>query len=457
MNNQDDLHDDVDPKLQELYRQLPKEQPSAELDAKILAAAKLNAAKKSHHWHAPFALAASVVMVSSVALYLHEENSAVFEVQTKSVQAPTPPLAMPATTSIPELAPAAEISKQAVNDSADIVNAKPLLDKRVSQQKAKDAPIAPSKEVDTTSEDSFNNGNGLTALDEKKVDMASRADQMAEATLANKSARSVQYSAAAKEQEARQAKAETDKLTYSLPAPTAYASAPLPVPKMHTQPEVTELRSWQTGRLQDSNRVNQQLSAASTESDKSTALEKSNSAPALAAAPMAAATPMSLGAVAGSAMPIARPLEKQRGNRDEAKAKADYAQNISTPILSIEGVAMDMSREQLVSQGLTCYVDVCHLDLSQPQQATYWGMPSQNAHLTAFLSHHVITKLVLQQKNAQLNTVKTALSNVGIASQQSCIEEKGTLLIGRQLGANTFNVRSMGVGLSLVICQQTKP
>jgi hypothetical protein len=81
-------------------------------------------------------------------------------------------------------------------------------------------------------------------------------------------------------------------------------------------------------------------------------------------------------------------------------------------------------------------------------------MPAQNGHLTAFLSHHVVTKLVLQQKNVQLNHVKTALSNVGIASHESCKEEKGVLLIGRQQGTNIFNVRSMGAGLSLAICQQ---
>lgn len=450
MNNQDDLHDDVDSKLQELYRQLPKEQPSAELDAKILAAAKITAPKKSHHWHAPFALAASVVMVSSVALYLHEENPAVFEVQTKSIQASTPNIAMPATTSISKPAPAAEIAKQAFNDATDMANAKPLSAKEVKPQKAKDAPTAQPEEAQTASLDSFNHANGMSALDEKKTDMASRADQIAEATLANKSARLVQYSVA-KEQETRQAKTETDKLVGAAPAPAAYAPAPLAAPKMQPQQEVTEIKSWQAGLLQDSNRAKQQLSAASTESDKPTALEKSNSATALATAPM------SLGAMAGSAIPMAKQVEKQRANRDEATAIADYAHNFSTPELSIEGVAMGMTREQLVTQGLTCHVNVCHLDLSQPQQATYWGVPSQNAHLTAFFSHHVITKLVLQQKNAQLNHVKIALTNVGVVSQQSCIEEKGTLLIGRQLGANYFNVRSMGVGLSLAICQQTKP
>ena len=463
MNNQDDLQDGVDPKLKALYRQLPKEQPSAELDEKILAAAKITTPnqnqRKPRHWQAPFALAASVVMVSSVALYLHEENHAVFEVQPKSVQAPTPNIAMPATNIISEPSTAAEMAKQALNDATDIANTKPLSAKKVKPQKAKDAQTALSEESQTASLDSFNNANGLTALDEKKTDMTSRADQMAEAALANKSARSVQYSAAAKEQEVRQAKAETDKLAVAAPAPLAYApapaSAPPPAPQMQTRPELTELRSWQAGHLQDSNRANKKISATSTESDHPVEFEKSKAAPTLAAAPLAA-TPMNLGATAGSARPMARQLEMQRAKRDEATTSADYAHNISAPILSIEGVAMGMSREQLVTLGLTCYVDVCHLDLSQPQQATYWGIPSQNAHLTAFISHHIVTKLLLQQKNARLNTVKTALSNIGIVSQQSCIEEKGTLLIGRQLGANTFNVRSMGVGLSLAICQQTK-
>lgn len=64
MNNSDDL----DPRLQQLYRQLVKEQPSPELDAKILAAAQ-QAIKKPSRWFMPFSMAASVVMVGSLVLY----------------------------------------------------------------------------------------------------------------------------------------------------------------------------------------------------------------------------------------------------------------------------------------------------------------------------------------------------------------------------------------------------
>ena len=64
MNNSDDL----DPRLQHWYKQLAKEQPSPELDAKILAAAQ-QAIKKPSRWLMPFSMAASLVMVGSLVLY----------------------------------------------------------------------------------------------------------------------------------------------------------------------------------------------------------------------------------------------------------------------------------------------------------------------------------------------------------------------------------------------------
>lgn len=60
--------DDLDSRLQQLYRQLPKEQPSPELDATILTAAQ-QAIKKPSRWLMPFSMAASVVMVGSLVLY----------------------------------------------------------------------------------------------------------------------------------------------------------------------------------------------------------------------------------------------------------------------------------------------------------------------------------------------------------------------------------------------------
>jgi hypothetical protein len=451
VNNQDDFQDDIDPKLQKLYRQLPKEQPSAELDAKILAAAKITTPKltqnqkKTRHWQAPFALAASVVMVSSVALYMHEENPAAFDASVPTTQAP-----------------AAKMAKLAIKNSSTVSNIandkSPVdqIDRKITTQKAKDTPLTMPDQAHMASTDGvITNGfkeHNLTAPAEKKIDVAK---QRTEITSVDKSAKSVELTSIAKEQLVRPAKKETDQFTTNARAPAAYAPAPVsippPAPQVQPQPQVNQL-PLQAGRLQAdllqySNPASRQMSAAIIESDQPSTLEKSKAAPALSAAPMAAA-PMSLGAVASSAMPM------QRTERDEATTTTDAKQNMSSPLLSIEGVAIGMNREQLVTQGLTCYVDVCHLDLSQPQQGIYWGMPAQNGHLTAFLSHHVVTKLVLQQKNVQLNHVKTALSNVGIASHESCKEEKGVLLIGRQQGTNIFNVRSMGAGLSLAICQQ---
>jgi hypothetical protein len=454
VNNQDDFQDDIDPKLQKLYRQLPKEQPSAELDAKILAAAKITTPKltqnqkKTRHWQAPFALAASVVMVSSVALYMHEENPTAFDASVPTTQTP-----------------AAEMAQPAVNNAANVnqlVHDKPIVDQtdsKITSQKAKDTPIAEPKDTQIVSIDDLNanglNANSLNSKSFKDHNLMALDEK-------NKSTKSLESTSITKEQTEREEKIESNQLAPAARAPEAYASTPVstpaPAPQVQIQPEVSQLTSLKAGRLQanhlqDSNPASRQMSAAITESDQPSTLEKSKAAPALSAAPMAAA-PMSLGAVASSAMPM------QRTERDEATtttdARTDAKQNMSSPLLSIEGVAIGMNREQLVTQGLTCYVDVCHLDLSQPQQATYWGMPALNGRLTAYLSHHVVTKLVLQQKNVQLNHVKTALSNVGIASHESCKEEKGVLLISRQQGTNIFNVRSMDMGLSLVICQQTK-
>ena len=71
MNNSDDL----DPRLQHWYKQLTKEQPSPELDAKILAAAQ-QAIKKPSRWLMPFSMAASLVMVSSLVLYWAKQPEA---------------------------------------------------------------------------------------------------------------------------------------------------------------------------------------------------------------------------------------------------------------------------------------------------------------------------------------------------------------------------------------------
>jgi hypothetical protein len=62
-------NDGLDARLQQLYHQLPKQQPSATVDAQILAAAKLKT-----HWHQPFALAATLVLTTSLIWYWQAEQ-----------------------------------------------------------------------------------------------------------------------------------------------------------------------------------------------------------------------------------------------------------------------------------------------------------------------------------------------------------------------------------------------
>lgn len=62
------MNDDLDPKLQHLYRQIPKEQPSQAVDSAILQAAQQSIANKTY-WRPVWGIAASVVMMSSLVWY----------------------------------------------------------------------------------------------------------------------------------------------------------------------------------------------------------------------------------------------------------------------------------------------------------------------------------------------------------------------------------------------------
>ncbi|HNC03614.1 MAG TPA: AgmX/PglI C-terminal domain-containing protein [Agitococcus sp.] len=62
------MNDDLDPKLQHLYRQIPKEQPSQAVDSAILQAAQQSIANKTY-WRPVWGIAASVVMMSSMVWY----------------------------------------------------------------------------------------------------------------------------------------------------------------------------------------------------------------------------------------------------------------------------------------------------------------------------------------------------------------------------------------------------
>ncbi len=95
MNN----HEVLDSKLQQLYRQLPQEQPSPELDAKIINAAQFSVrAKKT--WQQPFALAATLTLTTSLIWYWQAEQPLQLE-RAVSVAKEQSPVAAP----LPERSP----------------------------------------------------------------------------------------------------------------------------------------------------------------------------------------------------------------------------------------------------------------------------------------------------------------------------------------------------------------
>jgi len=100
-----------DPRLDQAYRELPGDEPSAELDERIRAAARravgarpqsLEARQRSwaSRWRVPLSLAASVVVVVTLTLMVQEEERRVLDVAPAGAPAPSAP------TSLEDRAPA---------------------------------------------------------------------------------------------------------------------------------------------------------------------------------------------------------------------------------------------------------------------------------------------------------------------------------------------------------------
>lgn len=346
MNNSDDL----DPRLQHLYRQLAKEQPSPELDANILAAAQ-HAIKKPSRWLMPFSIAASVVMVSSLVLYL-----------AKQPQQLEQALAVNSAKSVVE--PEIAISQED--------------DKLVAPAFDEASPPAPAK---ANKDISAEKKSVVTQANERRIatDMTSAPSPV----IASQEANTVERDAL------------NDK------------------PDQFDAPIIAE----------------SQLAAQQ---------------PLLAAAPMASA-----GAMMSSAKQ--ETVQKSSKLRVDAKEKAINVMP-SRESLSIEHVSLGMTRTQVMAQGLRCEGDICHTEIKQPQQAAYWGIATLNASLTAILSGDSVTKLVLTQKIAAIEQVKSSLLMIGSESDQLCSDEMGILVLSRQSTSYLLNLRSMEAGVSLTIC-----
>ncbi|MBK8327875.1 MAG: AgmX/PglI C-terminal domain-containing protein [Moraxellaceae bacterium] len=76
-------NDGLDARLQQLYRQLPTQEPSSHIDQVIL-----NAAKIKKTWHQPFSVAATVVMATSLIWYWQAEQPQQLQ-QAMSVATPS--------------------------------------------------------------------------------------------------------------------------------------------------------------------------------------------------------------------------------------------------------------------------------------------------------------------------------------------------------------------------------
>lgn len=136
-----------------------------------------------------------------------------------------------------------------------------------------------------------------------------------------------------------------------------------------------------------------------------------------------------------------------------APALAQSKAKLAVPFMVIEGVSLGMSLEQLQAMGFSCGNDVCRKQLSQPEQAGYWGMPSLNARFKVFLSHDLAYKLVLEQSSVDVAAVEAAFGQWGQATDKRCPEEKGELLVQRQQSGYLLLLRQEEHGAVLTICR----
>jgi len=89
------MSDDLDPRLQDLYARIPKDEPSLEVDAVILsAAARPVSAPRNRDWLLSFGAVAGVVLVSTWAVYLQVREPDTLR-QAVSVSPPSAPVAAP--------------------------------------------------------------------------------------------------------------------------------------------------------------------------------------------------------------------------------------------------------------------------------------------------------------------------------------------------------------------------
>jgi hypothetical protein len=372
--------DDLDPRLQQLYRQLPKEQPSPELDATILTAAQ-QAIKKPSRWLMPFSMAASVVMVGSLVLYWVK--------QPETLQQAT------AIYSSPEKR-VAELT-MAIPPASDVViekNSEVLLSNSGASVKPQ---IAQEKSLAVTE------FKASVAMDDKVVDELNDLRS-----------------------EPRQNSIDNQPTEIKEEVVNIAASPP---PMIAKQDRIV-------GQASDDNvsPMNQPMIVADRIMQEKRPLAT-------------AQRPKSVGLMAKM--------------QAEKKAIAEHHEEqyklavIKPNELTIEGVGLGMSGEQLQAQGFSCEMNTCSQTLNHPQQESYWGIASQNAHIDAVLSNNVVMMLSLTQSTRDVDIVQESLLSVGVASQKRCVDDKEEKWrLSRLLGTTVIQLNAIGNrGLVLNICQ----
>jgi len=371
MNNQDAL----DPRLQQLYRQLPKEQPSPELDEKILAAAGVGA-KKRLSWYVPFSMAASVVMVSSLVLYLAKQP----ETLEQAIATSSSNEKRVAESKVAAPAPANEM---VVEKNSELLSGGST---NVHPQTEREKPLVMAK------------SRASVAMDDKAVDEL-------------------------KDLQLEQRQNSIDHQPKEIKEELANF-APSPQPSIAKQDHLDDQTSDNLSSINQSviaDRVMQEQRALAT-----------------------ARRSESVGAVAKM-----QAEKKVMAERHEEKAKLAV---MKPTALTIEGVGLGMSGEQLQVQGFSCETNTCSQTLSHPQQVSYWGVASQNAQINAVLSNNIVMMLSLTQKTMSVETVQESLVHVGVASQKVCTHGKSEWVLSRQLETTIIQLNAMGDGVVLTIC-----
>lgn len=141
---------ELDPKLKSLYESMPKDQPSPDVDARILqAAARPASGPRGRDWLLPFGAVASVVVISTLVVHWQSREPETWKeavtAQPVTVALPSPVVAEPAATSVPPVEaaapvdPLAEEKAMAARRSAELAR----LRAEVARQDEADAPVPP--------------------------------------------------------------------------------------------------------------------------------------------------------------------------------------------------------------------------------------------------------------------------------------------------------------------------